>query len=236
MLALVLLVACNRPDDASPMRFSLDLHAGSPRQSSRPVPVPRGPLAPGTYVTSLLRPKLTFTVGEGWTTYGEKDFDFTFDYGFDDAEFSRIDVYVLRPDADVGVLDPAATWRAAVPADVEARANPVPADLRGYLATIPQLAVGPASPIELGGLSGTTFTVTQTALATEPCPDAVDCYVVLLWEPRANLGTDSLTIGQQWQVYVLDHPEGSIVLFWFLPASAAFRQATEDVFATMRFG
>jgi hypothetical protein len=45
----------------------IDLHVGTPGQSSLPTASAPGPLAPGAYYTSVFRPAVRFNVSDGWT-------------------------------------------------------------------------------------------------------------------------------------------------------------------------
>jgi hypothetical protein len=158
VVAALAMTACGGDDEPGPSRpigagpTSTSSGTASGTQTLAP-----GPLAPGTYETVKLRPKLSFRVGEGWGLLGDEENGIALAPKFDPATGPERQLSVT---AVKWVFDEPLLTDKELDANRERHIRPAPADLVGWLRANPHLKIGPSRPARLGGVRGVQFDVT----------------------------------------------------------------------------
>lgn len=163
MLAVVALAACGRGSGSTlGEERHLEVAAGAQGRASTPVAAAAGPLAPGTYYTSLFEPTFTYTVAEGWHLFAETEAVVFLgrDVG---SERQGLSVTILSPArADAVVLGDPISQRDESDAVVLRRSLRMPDDYIAYLAEQDELTVSEVEPATLLGQEGSGATVAVT--------------------------------------------------------------------------
>jgi hypothetical protein len=126
-----------------------------------------GPLAPGTYVTSVFSPTMTVTVGAGWTLESQAPGYLTLDIPSTRQliDFVRVDL--------ARVLSPPLGFDQESAAQTYADSRPVPADFFGYLRSTGYVDVSAPQPTVVGGLSSVAAVGVVRELPSQPGTCAV---------------------------------------------------------------
>jgi hypothetical protein len=160
-------------------------------------------LAPGTYVSSVFRPPVTYTVPEGWLVI-----DDTADYfAIQPASSDVLGVHLFRSplpasqDADCSYASAAEVGTTA-------------ADIVGWIVARPGLVVSDPAPTSLGGLGGLGIDLGIAESWTSSCPFANDLPTVPLFVSGAAGGYRWVIAGgERLRLAVLDVPgSGTIVV------------------------
>jgi hypothetical protein len=156
-IAVALVAAgCGGRDEPAPSR---PIQAGPATTSGGEAPPPAlapGPLEPGTYETVKFRPKLSFTVGEGWGLLGDNENGIALAPKFDPAKGPERQLTIT---AVKWVFDEPLLTDKELDANRERHIRPAPRDLVGWLRANRYLKVGPSKPARLGGVRGVQFNV-----------------------------------------------------------------------------
>jgi hypothetical protein len=102
-----------------------------------------------------------------------------------------------------------------------------------------ELVVGPQSPASLGGLSGVQFDVLVREITpVQSCLRSNFCSFVLLWEPKAHVGTTADVVGQLWHIWLLDARDGRVAVVSFVNDAEFVNDPagpTEQLLMSLRF-
>ena len=180
-LALALSSSCALPsctaEQPAVREFTLDTVAGSPRRSSTPSPLVRGPLPPAEYFTERFRPALRMTVPDGWRLFAESEGALNFSHG---EGVEEVNVIISRSSEVVQWVDP---FDVGAPAEefrpVYRRVTQPAAE---QLAQLSEVEVTPAGPLTFAGGSVPAF-VAKSLIPGEPgplCSEARPCINVPL--------------------------------------------------------
>jgi hypothetical protein len=230
--AMVAALVCCSPEarTARPgaRRQPLDLGAGAPSRARTPIPLSVGPLAGGTYTSTVFSPQLTLTVGEGW----KLRFESSRFLNLRRADQEELDFVV---EAEASVLDPPAFSDAEGESEVQERLRPMPHDYIEYLRGLPYLDVGVPQPVSLSGSTGRAvdYVVTQVPSLPGNClgqPGA--CFV-----PFAISSVDLALLLPGARVHVVNVDVGNhSVIIMATSASPAALAAMTAVIPTVQFG
>lgn len=241
MLAVVALTACGpgRGTRLGPERH-LEVAAGAQGRASTPVAAAAGPLAPGTYYTSLFEPTFTYTVPDGWVLVGETE----------GGVFLGRDVGSERQAVTLDIFSPVRTDAVVLGdpikppdennADALRRSSPLPDDYIAYLGGLKELTVSAVRPATLLGREGSVADVAVTNTpAGLPCVSPVSCLTLLL-EKRPTVTQHGFFVGDHAWVWDLGAGNDRLIVIARSGATVegSFEQLMQDtlgVLATVRF-
>lgn len=158
----------DEPGPARPIQAGPATTSTTAATAAGPRPLAPGRLEPGTYETVEFRPKLSFTVGEGWGLLGDTENGIGLAAKFDPT--TAPDRF-LSVTAVKWVFDEPLLTDKELDANRERHIRPAPRDLIGWLRANPYLKVGPSRPARLGGVRGVQFDLTVKRIAgPSNCP------------------------------------------------------------------
>jgi hypothetical protein len=236
VLAVVTLAACG-PGRGSTLGSErhLDVAAGAQGLASTPVAAAAGPLAPGTYYTSLFEPTLTYTVAEGWDLLAETE----------GVVFLGRDVGNERQGLSVTILSPARA-NAVVLGDpisqpdetddaVLRRSLRMPDDYIAYLAEQDELTVSEVEPATLLDREGSVASVAVTDRPDDlPCPPTTSCLKLLL-EQQPVVTPHGFFAGERARVWDLGAGNDRLIVMVRVSAAVAdsFDQLVQDALGVL---
>lgn len=159
----------------------LEVNAGALGRASTPVAAAAGPLAPGSYYTSLFEPTFTYTVPDGWALEAETEGVVVLRRPVRDQPQGVL-VFVLSPArADTVVLDnPICLTEACKKAALD-RSLQMPDDYIAYLAQQQEVTVSEVGSATLLGRDGSVADVAVTDRPADlPCPATRSCLTLLV--------------------------------------------------------
>jgi hypothetical protein len=241
VLAVVALAACG-PGHGSTLGSErhLEVAAGAQGRASTPVAAAAGPLAPGTYYTSLFERTLTYTVDEGWGLLAESEavVFLARDVG---GERQGLTVTILSPvTADTVVLGDPIRLPDESPRAALRRSLPMPDDYIAYLAEQPELTVSEVGAATLLGREGSVANVVVTDRPGDlPCPPTTSCLTLLL-EQRPVVTSHGFFAGERARVWDLGAGNDRLIVMVRVAAAVAnsFDQLVQDalgLLATVSF-
>jgi hypothetical protein len=178
-----------------------------------PRPVAPGPLEPGTYETVEFRPKLSFTVGEGWGVLGDAENGIALAPRFDPAKGPEKQ---LTFTAVKWVFDDPLLTDKELATNREDHIRPAPRELERWLRANRYLQVGPSKPARLGGVRGVQFDVRVKDLpGPSNCQQFEPNHCVLLFPITRGANVEPIElveVGVSPSRYTLVEVEGQPVL------------------------
>ena len=198
----------SRPIETGPAAASTTTAA-----AAGPRPLAPGPLEPGTYETVEFRPKLSFTVGEGWGVLGDAENGIALAPRFDPAKGPEKQ---LTFTAVKWVFDDPLLTDKELATNREAHIRPAPRDLERWLRANRYLEVGPSQPARLGGVRGVQFDLRVKDLSgPSNCQQFEPNHCVLLFPITRGANVEPIElveVGGSPSRYTLVEVEGQPVL------------------------
>jgi hypothetical protein len=223
-----------RDPRAAATRQRLELAAGAPSRSRTPIPVAVGPLARGTYATTVFTPRLTFSIDDGWIVLAE--YAGLLALSTKDGK-STLDFVAA---ADAFVLDPPVGSPVESEADIRARARPMPRDYIDFLRTVKYIEVGSTRPVTVAGVRARAvdYAVRSLPSAAGSCANGQPgaCFEPLGIRPTM---VDPQRLGSATRVVEVDDASRTIVTLLYTadPAAASPPLSRADaILTTLRIG
>jgi hypothetical protein len=237
VVAVALLAACS--GESSPAKIvSPATTAASPTTTVTPkfFPSEPGPIEPGSYVSSVFRPKVALRVEDGWAATSDSETpDVLAIQRASDSTFPWL--MIVRP-REMFVPDRAfRTNRDVVAAG---STEPVPPALGRWFERHPRITLTPLAPFTIGGVVAERFDATVAANAAYPseaCPDTACVLLCSLDAPENRYRAVQLVEGHMARLYLVRARGETLMLLVEAPA-AEFPTAVnsaEQLISTVRF-
>lgn len=207
--------------------------------------MPDGELSAGTYSAVGFAPRVVFTVPDGWFAAS--------DIGWADEDEAQVAITLLLgevddPDVSLNLVYPEPGrlmdgWK-----EWDERRNVIPfaADFATWVDDHPHLELLGATPIDIGGVAGTSVDFRVTSLQTENlppmCGECLPTFPITLRNQTGPLGNDLFAgagLGSLERWMVLPTDEGTVVLqYWSYSRRGldTVAAALEPVLETMEIG